>query len=296
MPKQDIHQKITDQIIAALEAGTAPWQREWKGAGQPLHMPLRHTGQLYRGINVLLLWIAAQERGFGNSRWLTYRQAQAIGAQVRKGERGTAVVYYGQVTKERDDGTEDEIRFLKSYTVFNVAQVDGLPADLDPASQIDTGARHVPAIRAAYDAVGAKVIHTGGQPCYVPGLDQIQMPAIQQFETAESYYGTLAHELAHWTGHKSRLDRFPDATRHQDYAFEELVAELAACFTCAQVGGLRDVNRSAAYIGSWLKALRNDKKYIFRAAAKAQAASDYLLAAMQDAGALDAAQDTRIAA
>jgi antirestriction protein ArdC len=277
--KYDVAQMVTDKIIAAMERGTAPWSPEWQGVNAKLHMPRRANGEYYRGINVLMLWITAHECAYSADQWMTYKQAKDLGGQVRKGEKGAPVIKYGTFEKERDNGEKDSIPFLKSYSVFNVQQIDGLPAEYYPADalQIDTGARSIPALEAFYGSRPARVLNDGTQPRYVPSTDAIHMPHVQQFETAESYYGTLAHEMIHWTGHKSRLDRFAKFSRREDYAFEELIAELGACFVTARVGGDRGTDRSAAYIGAWLEALRNDKKYIFKAAARAAEATDYLI-------------------
>ncbi|WP_299085152.1 zincin-like metallopeptidase domain-containing protein [uncultured Ruegeria sp.] len=287
--KRDIEREITDEIIAAMENGTAPWSPDWSG-GARLDLPTRANGETYRGVNVLILWTHAAKRGYGVNRWMTYQQAAKLGGQVRKGERGTTIVKYGTYERENDAGETQTGRYLKRYAVFNVQQIDGLPDDLayDPVKEIDTGARPIPELEAFYNSVGAIVRIDGTQPRYVPAQDAIYIPHVQQFETAHGFYGTLAHELCHWTGHKRRLDRFPSVERDQDYAFEELIAELGACFVTAQAGGVRDTDRSAAYIKSWLQALRNDKKYIFRAAAKAQQAADFILKASSQGNSLAA--------
>lgn len=277
--KVDLKETITAGIIAAMEAGCAPWSPEWKGAGS-LKMPVRSNGEQYRGVNVLILWIATMERGYSSNQWMTFKQAKELGGSVRKGEKGTRIVKYGTFEKEKPNGEKDKGMYLKAYYVFNSQQVDNLPDEYRPelaVQAIDTGARAIAALETFYAATGAAVVHTGGQPCYVPSLDQIHMPTVAQFDVAESYYGTLAHEVTHWSGHKSRLDRL-NVTNQKGYAFEELVAELGACFLAARVGGVRPIDRSAAYIQSWLQALKNDRDYIFRAASEAQKAADFIIA------------------
>jgi antirestriction protein ArdC len=283
MPKLDVYQTVTDTIIRELEAGTAPWQSNWEGATGKLDMPRRANGQYYRGINTLVLWISAMSKGYTADQWMTFKQAKAAGGCVRKGEKGTQVVYFDTFTKEDDaTGEERKIPFAKAYTVFNVQQIDGLPSELqaDMFDDIDTGARADADMEAFYNAIGAQIVYTGGQPCYIPAQDRVQMPHVHQFTTADEYYGTLSHELVHWTGHTSRLDRLA-SNKKEAYAFEELVAELGACFVVAQKGGTYNAPNSASYIKSWLRALRDDKRMIFRAASAAQKAADFLFEAAE---------------
>ncbi|MBY5988201.1 ArdC family protein [Roseovarius atlanticus] len=276
MTKIDIYQEVTDTILEAMEGGTMPWRKEWKG-GATLQMPRRANGKFYQGINVLILWMTAQAKGYTADQWMTFKQAKAAGGCVRKGEKGARVVYFDTFKKEDENGEERHIPFAKAYTVFNVQQIDGLPANLQPDlfDDVDTGAQPIDTLEAFYHSTGARIVKDGTQPRYVPSVDQIHMPKVQQFETAEAYYGTLAHELVHWTGHKSRLDRL-DVVNKEGYAFEELIAELGACFVTAQQGGTPDTDNSAAYLASWLKALRDDKRAIFRAASAAQKAVTFL--------------------
>lgn len=291
MPKRDVYQEVTDTIIQHLEAGTAPWRKEWQG-GATLSMPRRSCGQHYQGINVLLLWIAAQNKGYQADQWMTYKQARDMGAQVRKGEKGTGIVFFSTFKKEdKQTGEEITVPVAKSYTVFNVQQIDDLPASHTPITPetIDTGARPIGELEAFYCSTGARIINDGSQPRYNPTGDVVYMPQHQQFETAQAYYGTLAHELIHWTGHKSRLDRLQKQKR-EHYAFEELIAELGACMVTTQYGGIADTENSAAYLQSWLKALRNDKRMIFRAASAAQKATQFLIDASEMGRTLIAAE------
>lgn len=290
MARIDIHQEITDQIVAHLEKGTLPWHKDWAGAKPTFTLPRRANGEFYQGINVLLLWIAAEARGYTADQWMTFKQAKAVGANVRKGEKGTRIVFYSAMEREDTEGDTVKIPFLKSYTVFNVQQIENLPCDLTPdlfGDDLDTGADAVAELEAFFAATGARIVNDGTSPCYRPGTDTIHMPRVGQFETAAGYYGTLAHELVHWTGHASRLDRLKQAGL-REYAFEELIAELGACFLCARIGADVNTENSAAYIGDWLKALRNDKRFIFRAAAAAQKASDYALALAAEPAAIAA--------
>ena len=285
IPKIDIYTRVTNQIVAAMEAGVRPWYQPWKsgvGAGT-LSRPLRLNGIPYRGINVLLLWNEAQDKGYSGNVWMTYKQAEGLGAHVRKGEHGTMVVYANTVTKTETDDQGDEVEqsipFLKAYTVFNIAQVENLPADLTPQRVDETGTMELLEEPEEFlRATGACFRHGGSRAFFAPGADFIQLPDPQSFKDPASYAATKAHELAHWTGHKDRLARefglrFGDAA----YAFEELVAELSSAFLCADMGISAEPRVDhAAYLSSWLQVLKQDKKAIFSAASHAQKAVDFL--------------------
>jgi antirestriction protein ArdC len=268
MTKQDPQTRITDRILAELAQGTRPWAKPWSGgdmaAGQT--RPLRATGQPYRGINVLLLWIEAQASGFVSPSWMTYRQAQALGAQVRKGERGAAVVYYGDSSKTVRDETSGEdreqaFRFLKTYTVFNVAQIDGLPERFhivpEPAPEVE----RIAAAEAFFASIPATVNHGGDKAYYTPSADRIQLPPFAAFHDAHGYYTTRGHETVHWTRHESRLNRSFGREKWGDegYAREELVAELGAAFLAADLGLCIEPRPDhASYIASWMKLWRGE--------------------------------------
>lgn len=283
----DIYERITNQIIAELEKGVRPWHKPWSAghvAGS-VSRPLRSNGTPYSGINVIMLWAAAMDRGYSAPIWMTYRQATELGAHVRKGEKGTLVVYANTFTcteEDQETGEEKErkIPFLKSYSVFNVEQIDRLPAHftathaprLNPEERIARAERF-------FAKIGADIRHGGDSAHYVPALDYVQMPPFETFRDAGAYYATLAHECTHWTRHPSRLDRDLGRKRFGDqgYAMEELVAELGAAFLCADLELVPHVKEShAPYIAGWLKALKNDKRAIFTAASHAQGATDYL--------------------
>lgn len=281
--RPDLYTRITETIIAQLEAGVRPWTQPWSSRTS-VARPLRHNGEPYSGINVLLLWSEAASRGFQSDTWMTFRQALAFDAHVRKGEKGATVVYAGALQSGDDaDGGENENRrvpFLKAYTVFNAEQIEGLDGRFAPvaAPAINPGQRLAGA-EAFFAAVGADVRHGGGSAYYAPGPDYVQMPPFESFVDTQAYYATLGHELAHWTRHPTRLDRDFGRRRHGDsgYAREELVAELGAAFLCADLGlALEPREDHAAYIGSWLEVLRGDKRFIVLAASHAQKAVDYL--------------------
>jgi len=239
------------------------------------------SGHRYRGINILLLHLTALDRGYSISRWLTFKQAQAMGGHVRKGESGTPIVFFKplEITDKAGAGEERNkvIPMLRSFTVFNVAQVDGLPVSISPEMPNHAWNPHAAAETLLIDS-GAQIQHGGNRACYRPVEDVIQLPPRTWFPSADAYYATALHELTHWTGASSRCNR-PLGRRHgiEAYAFEELVAEMGAAFTCAHCQ-LPARLEHASYIASWLQALRSDKRLILTAASKAQAASDYLLA------------------
>lgn len=287
MTKQDPHSRIADRILAELEQGTRPWLKPWSDgdmAASGQSRPLRATGQPYRGINVILLWIEARASGFVSPTWMTYKQAQAMGAQVRKGEHGATVVYYGDASKTvRDDASGEEkekrFRFLKTYCVFNVAQIDGLPERFhimpEPAPEVE----RLAAAEAFFASIPAIVKHGGDRAYYMPSADRIQLPPFAAFHHAHGYYTTRGHETVHWTRHESRLDRSFGREKWGDegYAREELVAELGAAFLAADLGlAIEPRPDHASYIASWITVLQNDTRAIVQAAAYAERAIAYL--------------------
>lgn len=288
--RRDIYTRITDQIIAALERGVKPWSQPWSAphTDGAVSRPLRHNREPYSGINVLTLWASAMERGFQSPIWMTFKQALELGAYVRKGEKGSPVVYADKMLRSEagEASAEAETRvipFLKAYTVFNVEQIDGLPerffAKAETASEPRNPDDRIAEAEAFFAHLGASIRHEGGRAYYAPGPDQIVIPPFEAFRDAPAYYATLGHECIHWTRHKSRLDRDFGQKRFADsaYAREELVAELGAAFLCADFGiALEDREDHAAYIASWLQVLRDDRRAIFAAAAHAERACQFL--------------------
>lgn len=282
----DVYARITSKIIMDLEAGTLPWRKPWHAdhlAGQVVR-PLRWNGIPYTGINTLMLWATAAEKGFASPYWMTFKQATDLKAVVRQGEKGTQVVYADNIVREDEtpegEKTTSKIPFLKCYTVFNASQIKGLPDDYFPTIEpvTENAQSRVEALENFFAQTKAD-IHVGAHAAYVQGADRIQMPPFESFETATSYYATLAHELTHWTKHPKRLDRQFGQKRFGDegYAKEELVAELGACFLAADLGfEPMPEEQHAAYIQTWLHALKNDKRFIFSAASHAQKATEFL--------------------
>ena len=281
--KTDIYGDVTDKIIAMLEAGTPPWSRPWSAAGGS-GRPLRGNGKPYQGVNVLQLWATSMDQGYASDTWLTYKQAQGLGAQVRKGEEGTTVIYYGSFERENKDANgiakdNETIPFMKGYSVFNLEQIDNLPDSYKATPTVRTEHERHATLENFVALTNAEIKEEGSRACYIPGLDAIRMPKLSTFEDRDSYYSTLAHELTHWTGAKHRLARDLSVKfKSESYAVEELVAELGAAFLMADFGVSATPRLDhASYIQSWLKVLKADKKAIFTAASQASKASSYLL-------------------
>ena len=282
-----IYTHVTETLLAALEAGPLPWRKPWDG--HALSIPLRATGEPYQGTNVLLLWVEAHLQGYTDPHWMTYRQAQALGGQVRKGACCTRVIKFGTFTpKDEDRPAEAEAeraqgrKYLRSYPVFNVAQIEGLHASFyegvppkcvyqtDPDAQIcDWFAR-----------MGVPITHgTGDRAYYQPATDSIHLPDTHLFKRAEGYLATLAHEMSHATGAKHRCDRvsqYASMKKQMAYAQEEVVAELSAVMVCARLGISPDFGNSAAYVQSWMRCLKADNRAILRLAAQAQASANWM--------------------
>ena len=285
--KQDIYTRITNQIVSHLEKGVRPWVRPWNAehAARRITRPLRHNGKPYSGINVLSLWASAMAQNFAAPIWMTFKQASELDAHIRKGEKGSLVVYADRITrKETDEKTGDEIEteipFLKGYTVFNVEQIDGLPEVYYPKAtpRLDSVAR-IEHAEKFFAALGATIRHGGNRAFYSIAADAIQIPPFESFQDADSYYATLAHECTHWTGSKTRLDRDFGGHRFgsEGYAVEELVAELGAAFLCADLElALEPREDHASYIATWLKVLAADNRAVFTAAAHAQRAAEFI--------------------
>ena len=249
------------------------------------------TGRAYSGINVLILWAAVIEGSHSSQRWLTFKQAQALGGSVRRGEKGTTVCYADRFTPraEAERATSEErdaraVAFLKRFTVFNLDQCDGLPEHITQAPAALAERETIPHAEALIAATGATIRIGGDHAFYAPVLDTVQLPPSQAFRDQINWYRTALHELGHWTGHRSRLDRDQKGPFGSDsYAREELIAELASAFTCAALQ-IQPTVRHADYIGSWLVVLREDARAIFQAS-QASKAADYLLAFRTDAAA-----------
>lgn len=276
----NIYETITDRIIATLETGIIPWRKEWKTDGCGALPVNFYTKKPYRGINVLTLLCS----GYSSRYWMTYNQAKEMGGQVRKGEKSSPIVFW-QFKKDKLTGEEKKFAFAKQFNVFNLDQIDGLqpalPFEVPTFDVIESAAAIVD--RYMVSANHPTLSHGGNKAFYRPSTDHVQMPLQTAFNTPAGYYSTIFHEFAHSTGHASRLDRKElgkiAAMGDEDYSKEELTAEFAATFLCAEAGCANDavVANSAAYIQGWLRSLKNDKTLAINAAQKAQRAADYIV-------------------
>ena len=278
-PKRDVKAEATQAIMDALAKGVAPWRMPWRpGISVPTSMS---TGRPYRGINIMLLSLAQMSAGYNYPLWLTYRQAEALGGNVRKGEKSTTVVFYKPMEKERADGTTDKFLLTRAFAVFNVDQTEGVEI---PKRFLDVNQTPI----TVPDAVDRALQYKGGpdvrfvlsdKAYYEPKADAITLPKPEQFDTLTGFAETVLHEAIHSTGHKSRLDRLTDdayfGSHH--YAEEELVAEMGAGMLATMLGVDVDWGQAAAYCQSWLRVLENDTSLIIKSANKAQKAVDHIL-------------------
>ncbi|SDN74069.1 ArdC family protein [Ensifer sp. YR511] len=281
----DIYERITARIVEQLEAGTRPWMQPWGAGGTPVR-PMRHNGVAYRGINTVLLWMTAAERGYSSRYWMTFRQAQELGGNVRKGEKSTLVVYANAIERKETDeeGAEIERRipFMRGYNVFNADQIDGLPSRyyaFETALVEGEDKQRIEAADRFFANLNADIRYGGNRAFYHPAGDFIQVPVFDAFVSAEAHASTLGHECIHWTMKSTRLDRNLGHQKWGDegYAKEELVAELGSVFLSADLGiAIEPREDHAAYIASWLKVLKNDKRAVFQMAAHAERAVTYL--------------------
>ncbi len=292
---RDFRQEVTDNIVGMLERGVAPWQKPWEPGAGSLDIPFNpNSERAYRGGNAIHLMATGLQRGYEDPRWMTYKQAADNGWQVRRGEKGTQIEYWevkpasdkaqpGAIEQSNAD-TEKSRLIHRVYTVFNAQQIDRIPP-YTPKQQ--TTFEAVQAGEQILKNSGANINHDqADRAFYSRSQDSIHLPPKDAFKDAAAYYGTALHELAHWSGHPSRLDRstLSESYRFGDanYAKEELRAELASVFLAAQRGIPHDPEQHAAYVNSWIGVLKRDKNEIFRAAHDASAATDFILALERD--------------
>jgi len=289
-PRGDVHRAVTDKIVAAIEAGAGefvmPWHRMGPDTGRPTNAV---TGNKYRGVNVVALWAEAALGGFASGYWASYLQWQELGAQVRKGEHGSTIVFYREIEDEyplqlfaEEEGSPAKRFVARAFSVFNAEQVDGWrpPGQPEASTPVEILGR----VDRLVAGTQATIRHGGTLACYRPGLDRIDVPKRDLFvgsptsTPTESYYATLLHELVHWTGAKHRLDRtFGSRFGDGAYAAEELVAEIGAAFLCADLNVSNEPRQDhAAYLSTWLEILKSDSRAIFTASRLASQASDYL--------------------
>jgi antirestriction protein ArdC len=274
--RRDLYQEVTDKIIAAIESGTAPWQRGWTELAE-MGLPMNgQSSRRYSGINSMLLFLTSQERGYSDNRFFTFKQVNELGAKVRKGEKSTPVYFFKMLQASEQEGnaakgdTPRMIPFLTEYRVFNAQQVEGI----EPLNVPEREWTPIQAVEQLVERMQPRIEHGGNRAYYSPSEHYIQMPFQGNFPSAGEYSGTLLHELAHWTG--GSLGRQFGVWGTDEYAREEIRADLASCFLAAELGVPMQLENNAAYIGSFVKRLREDKFEIFRAAKDAQRICDYL--------------------
>lgn len=282
--QRDICQEITDRIVDLLEQGVVPWSPEQDTTGVPVIPSNASSGNVFHGVNVINLWVEQHRRGFSSPLWMSFKQAKEAGGSVRKGEKGSRVIFYKTLEKETDqtddngEAVTETVPMLKSSTLFNLDQIENVDHLRDVErprydfTPVEIGEHLI-------DASGVPLSHGGVTPFYRPSDDSITMPERDRFPVSEDYYAVYAHELVHATKHRDRCDRKPYETdvRRGAYAFEEMVAEQGALFVCAHLGLPRQLDNHAAYIDGWLSVLKADKRAIFKAAAQAQKATDWIL-------------------
>lgn len=279
-PKRDLYQEVTDKIIAALESGSL-WQRPWSALAETGLPRNGISGRNYNGINTILLFLEAQQRGFDDSRYMTFKQASEAGYKIRKGARSIPVYFFKKLDiEERDqktgEATKKAIPYLTEYRVFNAQDIEGLaPAITQPQEW-----KPIEVMERLVKKLGIDVQYGGNRAYYNASTDHIRMPVRGAFPSADTFYGTLAHEIGHWTGHPSRLNRQFGRFGDEAYAREELRAELASAFLAAETGLSSNNDNHAAYVGSWIKALKADRREIFRAASDATKIVSFMLGRM----------------
>lgn len=273
--KTDVYGIITDRIVEMLEKGVAPWRKPWTGGGLPVNMVSKKH---YRGINTFLLYSSPHSTPY----WLTFKQAKEMGGNVRKGEKGMPVIFWKLYEKENAEGEMKKLPVLRYYTVFNADQCEGIEAPAEDAREWEHNP--IEAAEAIQLAMPNRpTVEFGGtRAFYQPATDSVTVPELKRFEKPEEFYSTLFHELAHSTGHESRLNREGVTGMHffgdHEYSKEELIAEMTAAFLCGHCGiDNATLENSAAYLQGWIKALKGDKRLAITAAAQAQKAANYIL-------------------
>jgi len=276
---RDLHQEITDIVIKQLEELGSDWVKPWSAVGSPINA---NSKNYYNGINVILLGLASYQKNYTSNVWATFKQWKDKGGNVKKGEHGTTGVFYKILNiKEKNklgNDVEKHIPLLKHFNLFNAEQVEGVDVSAIETQKL-TENEIIESAQSVVDATHANIKEFGGRACFIPSKDEIHIPVINAFVSSEDYYSTLFHELTHWSGHESRINRdLKNRFGSESYAAEELIAELGAAIFCGHTGVSATPREDhAKYLNNWLKILRNDKKAIFTAASKAQKAVDFIL-------------------
>ncbi len=293
---KQIYYEITNQFVSALKKGAPPWIKPWDEYQSYTNLPVNAaTGRRYSGVNITILWAAATSYGFESDRWLTFNQAKTVGGTVRRGQKSTLAVLFKNINCEnhknidqRTDAQDEnesalQYRLIRGFNLFNVEQCKDLPTDVveggEPRKCPLSWETHEQAVKLLQQH-NIKIHRNKKSACYVPETDHIYMPPKSAFNSTAGYYSTLFHELAHWTGHSSRLNRTgincPSNQESMDYAFEELIAEICSAFLCAEFGIPGEL-RHDSYILSWIKKLENDPRAIFSASSQAWKARCFVL-------------------
>ena len=282
---KDWSQVVTNHVLEKLQQGCMPWIKPWTPGSNKSgffgDLPYNgKTGRQYSGTNIIMLSL----NEYCRADWYTYAQAKKMGANVRKGEKGTPIIFAKQIVlpeeKRRNEDDSGKRFMLRGWSVFNAEQIDGLPPQdeivIDPKDESDDS-WVVPEFEQIIEQTGATIKHRGSRACYLRNRDRIELPSHDKFKDSTGYYATVFHELGHWTGHSTRLDRkmgkmFGDA----EYAFEELVAEMTSAFCCRRLG-MQGKAQHVEYINHWIKLLKSDKKALVRAAKQAQKAFEMIM-------------------
>lgn len=281
MNHNELYKQVTADIVLQLKEGTVPWIKPWTVDYTGSIFPENAvTCQRYRGANVPILWNAAMKNKYPSHSWLTYRQATENGGHVKKGQKSTTVIFTRWIKKEID-GTEETRPMVRTYSVFNIAQCEGLPEKFQPLPDVSSLDERLDRADQFCASTNAEIIHGGDKACYIPSEDYIRLPNSSDFNSHESYYSALLHELTHWTGHSSRLKRSLCGNFGSiDYAEEELVAELGAAMLCAYLNIQGNIQH-ASYIQNWIDILDNDHRALFKASSYASQACDWIIEAAE---------------
>lgn len=285
--KRDIYQEVTNKILKLLDEGTVPWRNPIRRSAESDGIPRSlSTKKPYRGINFFLLAMTSLIKGYDSSYWLTFNQAQKLNAKIRKGEKATLVTFWKQIEREEEGEKTTFIPVLRHYNVFNCDQIEDFALP-DATEEEPNHQEPFTPIEKAEEIVGKypnppQIVEEGSRAYYRPISDSIHIPTPEKFREGEQRYATLFHELAHSTGHSTRLNRKigngPSAFGAPDYGEEELVAELGSAFLCAHAGiSPATIDQSVAYIDGWRKQLKKDKQLVIRAAGAGQRSADWIL-------------------
>ncbi len=271
------YEEAVNKLLNSMEENGKEWVKSWSGGSNGIPFN-ENTKKGYRGINVLLLWMQSIDKGYETNRYMTFKQALALGGKVKKGEKGTSIFFYTFAESKKLDSKGERIKYpmIKYYTVFNIEQIEGIEFKMPTIKKYENERNgHV---EAYINTLPIAIKNEGFQPCYIPSIDEVRIPKLERFKSTEDYYSTLFHELGHSTGHKKRLNRDMCTTMtSKNYGFEELIAELTSVFMCGEFNINIKTCQHVEYLEGWIKAIRENKKILWKASSEAQKATDYLL-------------------